>query len=275
MADLLLYFFIMLAGLISFLSPCVLPLVPPYLCYLGGVTFDELAQSEETMTRQAHGRIILSSVFFVLGFTTIFVALGAGASAFGQLLHSHKILLTQIAGGVIIIFGLHFLGLLRIGFLNKDTRMQTSTTNAGIFGAFLMGLAFAFGWTPCIGPILSPVMAVAADSQTVTRGISMLFVYSLGLGIPFILAAVLIRSFMRFLNSFKRHMGLFEKISGFLLIFVGFLFINSTLDWWGSWISLSGFATWILENFEGLQSIEKLLVPDELPDKILQQGANP
>ena len=151
MADLLLYFFIMLAGLLSFLSPCVLPLVPPYLCYLGGVTFDELSGESRKLPPHVHARIILAAVFFVLGFTTIFTALGAGASAFGQLLLGWKILLTRIAGGVIILFGLHFLGILRIGLLYRDTRFQTNSTNVSVIGAFVMGLAFAFGWTPCIG----------------------------------------------------------------------------------------------------------------------------
>lgn len=272
MADILLYFFILLAGLISFLSPCVLPLVPPYLCYLGGVTFDELANSEESISPKLHGRIILASVFFVLGFTTIFVSLGAGASAFGQLLHGHKILLTQIAGAVIILFGLHFLGILKIGILYRDTRFQSNTPNVSVLGAFVMGLAFAFGWTPCIGPILSPVMSVAADSGQVGRGVSMLLAYSLGLGIPFMLAAIAIRPFLRFLKRFQRHLGLIEKIMGVMLIFVGFLFINSTLDWWGSWISLNGFSTFLIEHFEWLQSVEKLLVPDNLPDQILEQS---
>lgn len=270
MAEILVYFFILLAGLISFLSPCVLPLVPPYLCYLGGVTFDELAQSDERITPQVHGRIILAALFFVLGFTTIFVSLGAGASAFGQLLHGNKIILTQIAGAVIIVFGLQFLGLFQLGFLQRDTRFQSASTNVGIFGAFVMGLAFAFGWTPCIGPILAPVMSVAASADDIGRGVSMLLAYSLGLGIPFVLAALAVRPFLRFLKRFQKHLGLMEKISGVLLILVGLLFINSTLEWWGSWLSINGFSSWLLENFEWLQSIEQLLVPDDLSDKILK-----
>jgi cytochrome c-type biogenesis protein len=269
LADLLLYFFIMLAGLLSFLSPCVLPLVPPYLCYLGGVTFDELSGTQKKLPPHVHGRIILAAVFFVLGFTTIFVALGAGASAFGQLLLGYKLVLTRIAGVVILIFGLHFLGVFRIGFLYRDTRFQTSSTNVSIVGAFVMGLAFAFGWTPCIGPILSPVMSIAADSSTVSRGITMLMFYSLGLGIPFVLAAVLIQPFLNFIQKFQRHLGTMEKMSGILLIIVGLLFINATLDWSYSWISLNGFSTWLLENFEWMQSVEKLLVPDDVADKIL------
>lgn len=269
MADIILYFFIMLAGLISFLSPCVLPLVPPYLCYLGGVTFDELAQSEDRITPQVHRRIILASIFFILGFTTIFVSLGASASAFGQILQGNKIILTQIAGAVIIVFGLQFLGLFRFGFLQRDTRFQSSSNNVGIIGAYIMGLAFAFGWTPCIGPILAPVMSVAASSEDLTRGITMLLAYSLGLGIPFLLAAMAVRPFLRFLKRFQKHLGLMEKISGILLIVVGLLFINATLDWWGSWISINGFSTWLIEHFDFLLYIEQMLVPEDLGDKIL------
>lgn len=271
MADLLLYFFIMLAGLVSFLSPCVLPLVPPYLCYLGGVTFDELSNNEERISAQLHRRIILASVFFVLGFTTIFVALGTTASAFGQLLQGNKIILTQIAGAVIIVFGLHFLGIFKIAMLYRDTRYQSNSSNVSVFGAFVMGLAFAFGWTPCIGPILSPILTLAVDSENVGRAVSMLLVYSLGLGVPFILAAVAIQPFLRFLKKFQKHLGLIEKLMGVLLIFVGFLFINSTLNWWGSWISLTGFSSWLIENFEWLQYVEGLLLPDDVPDQILGQ----
>jgi len=261
----------MLAGLLSFLSPCVLPLVPPYLCYLGGVTFDELAQKETAITKQMHGRIILAAIFFVLGFTTIFVSLGAGASAFGQLLQSHKIILTQISGVIIIIFGLQFLGLFQIGALQRDTRPQTSMSSAGILGAYVMGLAFAFGWTPCIGPILAPVLSLAADANHVTQGTFMLLIYSLGLGIPFILAAVGIRPFLRFMKRYQNYIGIMEKIVGLLLVLVGLLFINSTLDWQYSWLSLNGLSTWLLENFEWMQSVENLLVPDDLANEILNK----
>lgn len=273
MADLLLYFFIMIAGLLSFLSPCVLPLVPPYLCYLGGVTFDELSSEKTELSSSAHGRIVLASILFVLGFTVIFVSLGASASAFGQLLRGHLVLLTQIAGVVIIIFGLQFLGLFRIGFLQRDTRLQTDMNAGGMIGAFVMGLAFAFGWTPCIGPILAPVLSLAGQSQHLGQAVFMLLLYSLGLGIPFILAAVGIRPFLRFMRRYQRHLGVMEKLVGVLLVFIGLLFINSTLDWQYSWISLNGLSSWLLENFEWLQSVEGLFVPEDVPDKILEKTA--
>lgn len=271
MADILLYLFILLAGLLSFLSPCVLPLVPPYLCYLGGVTFDELSQTEARLSAKAHRRIILSSILFVLGFTVIFVSLGASASAFGQLLRGHMILLTQIAGVVIILFGLQFLGVFRIGFLQRDTRIQTEVGAGGMVGAFIMGLAFAFGWTPCIGPILAPVLSLASEAEHLQKAIGMLVVYSLGLGIPFVLAAIGIQPFLKFLKRFQKYLGVLEKTVGVLLVLVGLLFINSTLNWGYSWISLTGLSTWLLENFEWLQSVENVFLPEDVPDQILKQ----
>ena len=271
MADILLYLFILLAGLLSFLSPCVLPLVPPYLCYLGGVTFDELSQTEARLSAKVHRRIILSSILFVLGFTVIFVSLGASASAFGQLLRGHMILLTQIAGVVIILFGLQFLGVFRIGFLQRDTRIQTEVGAGGMVGAFIMGLAFAFGWTPCIGPILAPVLSLASEAEHLQKAIGMLVVYSLGLGIPFVLAAIGIQPFLKFLKRFQKYLGVLEKTVGVLLVLVGLLFINSTLNWGYSWISLTGLSTWLLENFEWLQSVENVFLPEDVPDQILKQ----
>ena len=272
MSEILVYVFIALAGLLSFLSPCVLPLVPPYLCYLGGVTFDELSQEQDKLSPAARGRIILAALFFVLGFTVIFVSLGVGASAVGQFLHSYKILFTRLAGAIIILFGLQFLGMFRLSFLQTDTRFFSNNQTAGILGAFLMGLAFAFGWTPCIGPILAPVLSLAASAEHMTKGASMLLIYSLGLGIPFILAAIGIQGFLGFMNRYKTHLGWMEKAVGVLLVLVGLMFINATLDWAYSWISLNGFSSWLLENFESLQTIEKLLVPDEVADEIYKQS---
>ena len=272
MTELFLYFFIGLAGLLSFLSPCVLPLVPPYLCYLGGVTFDELAGKEQQLTSEMRARILGAALLFVLGFTVIFVSLGVGASAIGQFLHGHKILFTRIAGVIIILFGLQFLGVFRLSFLQTDTRFFSNNPSLGMMGAFLMGLAFAFGWTPCIGPILAPVLSLAASSEHMTKGASMLFVYSLGLGIPFIGAALAIQSFLGFLKRYQAYLGIMEKAVGGLLVLVGLLFINATLDWAYSWISLNGFSSWLLENFESLQTIEKLLVPDEVADEIYKKS---
>ena len=272
MADITIYIFIALAGLASFLSPCVLPLVPPYLCYLGGVTFDQLGDEKDGLPLAVYQRVILASVFFIFGFTTIFVLLGAGASVFGQFIQQYKFELARVAGIVIILFGFHFLGILRIPLLYRDTRHQGSASQVGLIGAYIMGLAFAFGWTPCVGPILSVVISLAANEAQLNTGMLMLLVYSLGLGVPFLLAAIAIKPFLNFLKRFQRHLSTVEKITGFLLVLTGLLFINSTLDWWGSWLSINGFSNWILETFPSLMEVERWLVPEQLPEKILRKG---
>jgi cytochrome c-type biogenesis protein len=232
----------LLAGLLSFLSPCVLPLVPPYLCFLGGTTFEQL-NGEGKIARGLHVRIVVSACAFVLGFTTVFVALGATASSVGQLISANLILLSQIAGGVIIVAGLHFLGLIRIPLFYREARYHAETRPAGLVGAYIIGLAFAFGWTPCIGPVLATILFMAAGEETIFKGVSLLFVYSLGLGIPFIAAALAIRPFMSFFQRFKRHIGSVEKLMGGLLVLTGILFITG---------SMSLIAVWMLETFPAL-----------------------
>jgi cytochrome c-type biogenesis protein len=255
------YFAVALAGLISFLSPCVLPLVPPYLGFLGGTTVSQVA-ADEGLEDAVWRRVVLGSVFFVLGFTTVFVALGAGASAFGQLIQAYQAPLAKIAGVVIILFGLHFLGLLKIPLLYREARFEAQVQGASLAGAYLIGLAFAFGWTPCIGPVLATVLAVAANEDSVQRGVTLLFVYSLGLGIPFILAAVAIRPFMAFLKRMKRHLGLIERVMGLLLVITGVMFLTGTMTWLGQWM---------LEAFPLLAQIEGAFVSDDLQGKILGQ----
>ncbi len=175
----------LIAGLLSFLSPCVLPLVPPYLCFLGGTTFDQLTGEDETPTH-VYTTVVLSSVAFVLGFTTVFVILGATATAAGQLLAANLPLLSKIAGVIIIIAGLHFLGVIHLPILHREARYHADARPAGLIGAYVIGLAFAFGWTPCIGPVLAAILAIAAGEDSMRQGVSLLLVYSLGLGIPFI-----------------------------------------------------------------------------------------
>jgi cytochrome c-type biogenesis protein len=235
----------LIGGLLSFLSPCVLPLVPPYLCYLGGMTFEELS-GEETMPRSAYLRVVLASVIFVLGFTTVFVSLGATATAVGKLVASNVDLLSKIAGGVIIVFGLHFLGLIRIPFLYREARIHADTRPASLIGAFIIGLAFAFGWTPCVGPVLTAILFMAGAEDSIGNGIRLLFVYSLGLGLPFIAAALAIRPFMGFMQRFRRYIGAIEKAMGALLVATGVLFITG---------SMNEIALWLLEHFPALGQI--------------------
>jgi cytochrome c-type biogenesis protein len=224
LADASIYLGVALAGLMSFLSPCVLPLVPPYLGYLGGTTISQ-ASTAEGIDVRVWRRVVLGSVLFVAGFTTVFVGLGAGASVFGQLIQTYKAELSIAAGLVITVFGMHFLGLVQIPLLYQEARYHTQASGASLIGAYVIGLAFAFGWTPCIGPILATVLAVAANEGTLAAGVKLLLAYSLGLGVPFILAAVAIRPFLGFMQRFKRHLGTVEKVMGALLAITGLLIL--------------------------------------------------
>src|SRR3954465_5478012 len=196
-----------LAGVLSFLSPCVLPLVPPYLTFIAGTTLEELADEG---VKGARRDVAMAAILFVAGFSTVFVALGATASLFGQIIRAHLDVLSLLAGVAIIAMGLHFLGVFRFAFLYREKRVQVEKP-VGVWGAYLMGLAFAFGWTPCIGPILAAILAVAGSEDTVTRGMVLLGAYSAGLGLPFLLAALAIEPFMAFLTRFRRHLGKVEK----------------------------------------------------------------
>jgi cytochrome c-type biogenesis protein len=230
-----------LAGVLSFLSPCVLPLVPPYLVYMSGVSLDDL-----TTESSGHRRVMLSSLLFVLGFTTVFVLLGATASAFGQVLRQNLPLLSQIAGVLIIIMGLHFMGVFRFGFLMREARYQTNQKTASYAGAYAIGLAFAFGWTPCIGPVLAAILSVAGSTESVGRGMALLAFYSLGLGIPFMLAGYSIGAFLGFSRKFRRHMVVLERVMGGLLVLTGIMFLTG---------SMQTISYWLLEQFPGLASI--------------------
>jgi cytochrome c-type biogenesis protein len=223
----------LVAGMLSFLSPCVLPLVPPYLVYLTGASLERFADAESAP--RVRRETLAAALLFVLGFSTVFVALGASASAVGALLRAYSGELAIFAGAAIIVMGLHFLGLTPIALLMREKRLEVAKP-VGLWGAYLMGLAFALGWTPCIGPILAAILAVAASEETVTRGASMLAVYSLGLGIPFLLAAFAVESFAAFLARFRAHLGLVEKAMGGLLVLTGVAFLTGTVTQASFWL---------------------------------------
>jgi cytochrome c-type biogenesis protein len=221
------------AGMLSFLSPCVLPLVPPYLIYLTGTSLERLADAETEP--QVRRETILAAFLFVLGFSTVFVALGASASAIGTLLRAYSYILGKVAGVIIIIMGLHFLGVTPIAWLMREKRLDVAKP-VGLWGAYVMGLAFAFGWTPCIGPILSAILAIAGSEGSVARGTGLLAVYSLGLGVPFIVAALALEPFAAFLARFRAYLSVVEKTMGGLLIVAGVAFFSGWITDLGSWL---------------------------------------
>jgi cytochrome c-type biogenesis protein len=210
------------AGFISFVSPCVLPLVPPYLCFLAGTTFEHvLAREPSALVARKE---VATALLFVAGFSTVFVLLGAGASAIGGLLRAHSDTLAIIAGVTILVMGLHFLDVFRLPFLHSTARLHVAKP-IGLFGAYVMGLAFAFGWTPCIGPVLAAILAVAASEATVAKGAGLLAVYSLGLGVPFVLAAFAIGPFVKALGRVRHRLHLVERVMGGLLVLTGIAFL--------------------------------------------------
>ena len=232
------------AGAISFLSPCVLPLVPPYLCYMAGVTVEDFRGGGAAVAKSsARTALMVSSLAFVLGFSTVFVALGAGASTIGQLLRAWQQPLAVVAGILIILMGLNFLGVLRIPLLLREARFKAPGRPASAVAAYLMGLAFAFGWTPCIGPVLGPILTLAGGRETVGQGALLLAAYSLGLGIPFLIAALFSGAFMRFLGRFRVHLGRVEKAIGALLVVAGLLFLTG---------GIQTASYWLLETFPRL-----------------------
>ncbi|MBK8457386.1 MAG: cytochrome c biogenesis protein CcdA [Phyllobacteriaceae bacterium] len=231
------------AGLISFISPCVLPIVPPYLAWLAGISFEELKDSTDAASRR---RIVIAAFAFVLGFSTVFVALGATASTIGKAIAQYFDVLSIIAGVVIVIMGLHFLGVFRIGLLFREARVQVQKKPAGPLGAYVMGLAFAFGWTPCVGPVLAAILFVAGSEGSAVRGAGLLAAYSFGIGIPFLLAAFFAGAFLKFAGRFRQHMGTVEKVMGGLLVVTGLLFMTG---------SMSAISQWLLETFPALSTI--------------------
>jgi cytochrome c-type biogenesis protein len=223
------------AGLLSFLSPCILPLVPPYLTWLAGASLAEM--SADKPPPGTVGRAVGRALAFVLGFSAVFVALGASASVIGQLLLDHVAMLSRVAGAVIVVFGLHFVGVFRIPLLYREARFTTTTTPpAGLLGAAVLGLAFAFGWTPCVGPVLASILMVAGAEDTVARGALLLAGYALGIALPFLAAAAFVRPFLGVLTRFRQHLGVVEKAVGALLIVTGALVFTRTMSDIGGWL---------------------------------------
>jgi cytochrome c-type biogenesis protein len=218
------------AGLFSFLSPCVLPLVPGYVSLISGASVDELKDRDSKLMKT----VMLHSVMFILGFTVVFVTLGAAATGLGQLFHTYKKYLTIAAGIVIIIFGIHLTGLIKIKAWDADKRMHSVQGGKSPIGAFLVGFAFAFGWTPCIGPVLAGILTMAANSNTLTKGIILLWVYSLGLAVPFLLTSLVLDRFLIFYGRFRRHLSKVEVGSGVLLIAIGALILSGHFTWLAS-----------------------------------------
>lgn len=228
----------LLAGFLSFISPCVLPIVPPYLAYLAGLSVGEI--SDDKISANSSRRVFTASILFVLGFTTVFVALGATASFIGQSIAQYFEILSIIAGALILIMGLHFLGVFRIGLLYREARVDVQKKPAGLFGTYVMGLAFAFGWTPCVGPVLAAILFVAGSEDTALRGAMLLAAYSVGIGIPFILAGLFAGKFIKRANHFKKHMRKIEIVMGVFLVITGILFMTG---------SMSRIAQWLIETF--------------------------
>ncbi|HEY9079283.1 cytochrome c biogenesis CcdA family protein [Magnetovibrio sp.] len=227
------------AGVLSFASPCVLPLIPAYLCFLGGASLEELT-AEGGVDKQVQRQVFVSALAFVLGFATVFVILGATATTVSALIADNIDILAKIAGVIIVVFGLHYMGLFKIGFLNFEKRFHLENKPAGLAGSYILGLAFAFGWTPCVGPILATILMVAASGDDVMYGTSLLAVYAAGIGLPFLLAAFAVKPFMIFLGKFRRHMRTVEIAIGTLLVVTGVAIFTG---------SLSEVSNWLLETF--------------------------
>ncbi len=225
------------AGIISFLSPCVLPVVPPYLAYMSGISVGEMRQ----------GRLALvAALFFVMGLSTVFLILGAAASAFGAFFIGNSQGFSMLAGAVVILFGLHFLHILRLPFLERDIRLDAGDKGGSAFGAYVLGLAFAFGWTPCIGPILGTILTLAAQENAIGRGTLLLGVYALGLGLPFLMVAAFFQRLTPVLSFFKTHAAQIEKVMGALLVLVGIMMLTG---------GYSAMSFWLLETFPALAEI--------------------
>ncbi len=215
----------LVAGILSFVSPCVLPLVPGYLSFISGMSL-EGAHTGAALPEGTTRRVFLASIAFVLGFSTVFVALGASASSIGLLIHDKLWILTKLAGVAVILFGLHTMGLLKINALYRQAQIDVKRKPAGPLGAFVVGLAFAFGWTPCLGPILGSILALASQEETVTRGATLLAVYSLGLGVPFLATSLAVNRFFAAFRKVRKYYRVIEVVAGLLMVGIGVLLVT-------------------------------------------------
>lgn len=234
-----------LAGLLSFLSPCILPMVPFYLSYMGGLSVAEL-DSEGGIGRRAQLRLLVAATAFALGVTTIFVLLGLGATALGQAFRAWKDVLAYASAAILFVFGLHFLGILRIPFLYREARIEARTNPATVVGAYVMGLAFGFGWTPCVGPALAAILMIASLQETLLRGGLLLLAYGLGMTAPFVVAALFARPFLHWMGRNRRHLGKVEKAMGVMLILFAVLIATN---------SVSYIAQWMIDVFPSFQTL--------------------
>ncbi|MEV8466680.1 cytochrome c biogenesis protein CcdA [Fluviibacterium sp. DFM31] len=232
----------LVAGMLSFLSPCVLPIVPPYLAYMSGVSLADLSDRESTQRNRA----ILPALFFVLGLSTVFLFLGFTASAIGTLFLSYQGYFNTIAGILVMIFGAHFIGVYRFGILDREARLDAGDRGGSALGAYVLGLAFAFGWTPCIGPQLGAILSLAASEASLTRGTVLLSIYAIGLGVPFLLVAAFLPRLTGVMGWMKRHMEQIEKVMGLLLWTIGLLMLTG---------GFSSFSYWLLEHFPALAAL--------------------
>ncbi len=224
------------AGLLSFLSPCILPIVPFYLSYLAGVGMSQISAGAE-VSGAVRTRAVLAACCFALGIITVFVGLGATATVFGGLVRQYFDILRWVAAAIIIAMGLHFLGVIRIGILYRQARAEVGdTSNVGLFGAYVIGLAFAFGWTPCVGPVLAAILFTAAGQETAGQGALLLLAYGVGMTLPFVLAALFIGPFMSWMARFRKHLGLIEQIMGLLLILFGVLIATNSVNYIAQWM---------------------------------------
>ena len=235
----------LLAGFVSFLSPCVLPIVPPYLAYMAGTSPAAMGGGDDA-DADADRRVIRAALFFVLGLSTVFLLMGFAASAIGRVFLSYQRELGIASGVVIFVFGLHFLKVIQIPFLFREARIDTKAVGGTMLGAYVLGLAFAFGWTPCIGPVLGAILSMAAQEQSLVRALVLMGAYAAGLGIPFLIAAIFLRRFMGIMGGLRRHMGLVEKVMGVMLILVGILLMSNRF---------ADISFWLLETFPILGTI--------------------